>query len=74
MSKIYIYSIPNELQMVHYVCPVIKEEGHYLTVRGIAGDENEIGEIWKGSVETIYIDENNTLYLDHQEGKLEEEA
>ena len=70
MKKIYIYSIPNEIEMVHYVCPVIKENDLYLTVSGIAGDENEIGEVHKGSVNTIVIDDNNTLYLDHQEGKL----
>ena len=70
MKKIYIYSIPNEIEMVHYVCPVIKEDDIYLTVSGIAGDENEIGKVHKGSVNAIVIDDNNTLYLDHQEGKL----
>tara|TARA_R100000234_G_scaffold69731_1_gene42815 strand:+ start:1258 stop:1485 length:228 start_codon:yes stop_codon:yes gene_type:complete len=70
MNKIYIYSIPNEYEMVHYVCPVIKESSEYLTVNGIAGNENEIGEIWKGDIETIVMDNNNVIYLDKQEGKL----
>jgi|TARA_R100000482_G_C5101445_1_gene135844 hypothetical protein len=72
MNKLYIYSIPNELEMVHYVCPVIKESNHYLTVSGIAGDEHEIGEVYKGNLNTIVIDDNNVIYLDHQEGKLDE--
>lgn len=73
-KKIYIYSIPNEIEMVHYVCQVIEEDNLYLTVSGIGGDENEIGKVHKRDVNTIVMDDNNVIYLDHQEGKLEEKA